>query len=67
MKNVERGPNTSTPDFSALVAHHRNYFRSGATRSAEWRKGQLIALRSMMKDHAEGFYAALWTDLRRRP
>jgi aldehyde dehydrogenase (NAD+) len=55
----------STPDFGALVARHRNYFRSGATRSAEWREGQLIALRSMMKDHAEDFYAALWTDLRR--
>ncbi len=53
------------PDFGALVARHRNYFRSGATRSAEWREGQLVALRSMMKDHAEDFYAALWTDLRR--
>jgi aldehyde dehydrogenase (NAD+) len=61
----EGGSNTSTPDFGALVARHRNYFRSGATRSAEWRQGQLIALRSMMKDHAEDFYAALWTDLRR--
>ena len=62
-RNVERG--SSTPDFGALVAHHRNYFRSGTTRSAEWREGQLTALVSMMKDHAEDFYAALWTDLRR--
>ena len=61
--NVEGG--SSTRDFSGLVAHHRNYFRSGATRSAEWRHNQLIALRSMMQDHAEDFYAALWTDLRR--
>src|SRR5438093_2440182 len=53
------------PDFGALVARHRNYFRSGATRSAEWREGQLIALRRMMKEHAEDFYAALWADLRR--
>ena len=29
----------STPDFSALVARHRNYFRSGATRPVEWREG----------------------------
>src|SRR3954469_15785502 len=55
----------STPDFSALVARHRTYFRTGATRSAEWREGQLTALRTMMTDHAEDFYAALWTDLRR--
>lgn len=52
-------------DFASLVTLHRNYFRSGATRSAEWRERQLIALRSMMKEHAEDFYAALWTDLRR--
>src|SRR3954454_758333 len=55
----------STPDFSALVARHRNYFRTGATRSADWREGQLTALRAMMTDRAEDFYAALWTDLRR--
>ncbi|HYU78334.1 MAG TPA: aldehyde dehydrogenase family protein [Vicinamibacterales bacterium] len=55
----------SMPDFGALVSRHRKYFLSGVTRSAEWRHSQLIALRSMMKDRAEDFYAALWTDLRR--
>jgi acyl-CoA reductase-like NAD-dependent aldehyde dehydrogenase len=55
----------TAPDFSALVARHRNYFRTGATRSAEWREGQLTALRTMMTDRAEDFYAALWVDLRR--
>src|SRR5438445_10677405 len=55
----------STLDFSALVSRHRNYFRSGATRPAEWRQGQLTALRVMMTEHAEAFYEALWTDLRR--
>jgi aldehyde dehydrogenase (NAD+) len=55
----------STRDFSSLVARHRNYFRSGATRSIEWRESQLIALRSMMQDHADDFYATLWADLRR--
>lgn len=55
----------STPDYSTLVARHRNYFRSGATRSAAWREAQLKALRAMMTDRAEDFYAALWTDLRR--
>ena len=52
-------------DFRSLVARHRSYFRSGATRPAEWRESQLIALRSMMKQHTEDFYAALWKDLRR--
>ena len=52
-------------DLKCLVARHRNYFRSGATRSAEWRESQLVALRSMIKEHAKEFYAALWADLRR--
>src|SRR5271165_5548774 len=55
----------STPDFSALVARHRTWFRTGATRSPEWREGQLTALRAMMTDRAEDFCAALWSDLRR--
>src|ERR1700677_1530380 len=55
----------STPDFSPLVARHRAYFRTGATRSTVWREGQLKALRAMMTDRAEDFHAALWTDLRR--
>src|SRR5258708_23779257 len=55
----------SPPDFSLLVAGHRNYFRTGVTRSADWREGQLTALRAMMTDRAEDFHAAMWTDLRR--
>jgi aldehyde dehydrogenase (NAD+) len=55
----------STPDFSALVARHRAYFRTGATRSTVWRQGQLTALRAMMTERAQDFHAALWTDLRR--
>src|SRR6185369_11530673 len=55
----------SSPAFSTLVARHRDYFRTGATRSAEWREGQLTALRAMVTDRAEDFHAALWTDLRR--
>jgi len=52
-------------DFGKLVASHRAFFQSGATRPVQWRENQLIALRTMMKDRAEDFYAALWTDLRR--
>ena len=48
-----------------MVTRHRNYFRSGATRSLDWRSYQLTALRAMMTDRAEDFYAAPWTDLRR--
>src|SRR6476661_403874 len=55
----------NTSNYSELVAGHRDYFLSGATRSAEWRESQLTALRAMMTDRAEDFYAALWTDLRR--
>src|SRR5258706_12558826 len=52
-------------DCRALICRHRNYFRSGATRSAEWRASQLAALKAMIENHAEDFYASLWTDLRR--
>src|SRR5438477_11900109 len=62
---VEPGSSNSSLDFGKLIAHHRAYFLSGVTRSAEWRDSQLRALRSMLKDHAEDFYAVLWSDLRR--
>src|ERR1700677_4756925 len=55
----------NTPDFSALLGRHRNYFRTGATRSAQWRERQLTALRDMMTERAEDFHSALWTSLRR--
>ncbi len=64
-RNIVQGSNAGVPDFGKLVADHRAYFLSGVTRSAEWRESQLRALHSMMKDHAEDFYAALWSDLRR--
>ena len=64
-KTVEPGSSNGSLDFSKLVADHRTYFLSGATRPVEWRESQLIALRSMLKDHAEDFYVALWSDLRR--
>src|SRR5580704_9014549 len=55
----------STPNYSTLLARHRTYFRTGVTRSTDWREGQLSAMKSMMTDRADDFYAALWTDLRR--
>src|SRR5712692_3275897 len=65
VKNFEPGSSNRGVDLGKLAADHRAYFQSGATRPLEWRESQLIALRSMMKDHAEDFYAALWSDLRR--
>src|SRR5207237_8574344 len=62
---VAPGPSNGSLDFGKLVAEHRAYFLSGVTRSVEWRESQLRALRSMMKDHAEDYYPALWSDLRR--
>src|SRR5438876_849579 len=62
---VLTGRSNGSLDFGKLVADHRAYFLPGVTRSAEWRESQLRALHSMMKDHAEDFYAALWSDLRR--
>ena len=55
----------STLDFGALVSRHRKYFQTGITRSVEWRESQLTALRTMMRDRDEEFYAALWADLHR--
>jgi acyl-CoA reductase-like NAD-dependent aldehyde dehydrogenase len=52
-------------DPGALVSRHRKYFHTGITRSAEWRESQLTALRAMVNEHADDFYAALWKDLRR--
>src|ERR1700693_1975860 len=64
-RNIAQGANAGIPDSSKLVANHRAYYLSGTTRPVEWRERQLIALRSMIRDHAEDFYAALWSDLRR--
>src|ERR1700693_3362921 len=65
-ETIPTGAETAkTPDLKGLATRHRNYFLSGATRSIEWRETQLTALRSMMKDRADDFYAALWKDLRR--
>lgn len=65
MKKHTESSKPHSGDFGAVVARHRSYFLSGKTRSAEWRESQLAALLSMMKQHAEEFYVALWKDLRR--
>ncbi len=53
------------PNYGTLVARHRAYFMSGATRSPEWREEQLKALSVMITENRDAMCAALWTDLRR--
>lgn len=55
----------TTSDYGAMVARHQDYFLTGATRSAEWRDRQLVAIQTMMTECAQDYYEALWKDLRR--
>ena len=53
------------PDYSALVAAQREFFLTGATRPASWRKAQLQAVKAMFTENRNELYDALWRDLRR--
>ena len=53
------------PDYSALVARQREYFLSGCTRPASWRKAQLETLKAMFTENHDELCDALWRDLRR--
>lgn len=52
-------------DYSALVASQREYFLSGSTRPARWRKAQLEAVKALFTENHDELCAALWKDLRR--
>jgi aldehyde dehydrogenase (NAD+) len=52
-------------DYSALVATQREFFLSGQTRSASWRRSQLGALKAMFQENHDELCDALWKDLRR--
>jgi aldehyde dehydrogenase (NAD+) len=52
-------------DYTDLVAGQREYFHSGATRPVEWRRRQLEALKALLADNRDRFFAALRQDLRR--
>jgi len=54
-------------DIPATVARLRETFKSGRTRSVEWRKQQLQALEKMMTDNEGAFMEALDKDLGRSP
>ena len=53
------------PDYSALVARQRDYFLSGVTRPAAWRKAQLEAVKALFTENHDELCEALWKDLRR--
>jgi aldehyde dehydrogenase (NAD+) len=52
-------------DYSALVATQREYFLSGQTRSASWRRSQLEALKALFQENHDELSDALCKDLRR--
>ena len=58
---------TSKPDIPATVGRLRDTFKTGRTRSVEWRKQQLHALEKMMVENEEAIAAALAEDLDRSP
>jgi aldehyde dehydrogenase (NAD+) len=59
--------NASTTDIPATVRRLRETFKSGRTRSLEWRKQQLQALEKMMVENEAAVAAALEQDLGRKP
>lgn len=62
-KNANRV--SSLPDYSAVVGRQREYFLSGQTRSASWRRSQLEALKALFQENHDELCNALWKDLRR--
>jgi aldehyde dehydrogenase (NAD+) len=56
-----------TTDIPATVRRLRETFKSGRTRSLEWRKQQLQALEKMMVENEPALAAALEQDLGRKP
>jgi acyl-CoA reductase-like NAD-dependent aldehyde dehydrogenase len=55
----------SNPDYASLVARQREYFLSGATRPAAWRKARLKAVKALFTENHDELCEALWKDLRR--
>ncbi|HKH51303.1 MAG TPA: aldehyde dehydrogenase family protein, partial [Mycobacterium sp.] len=58
---------TSKPDIPATVGRLRDTFKTGRTRSVEWRKQQLHALEKMMVENEEAIAVAVAEDLDRSP
>jgi aldehyde dehydrogenase (NAD+) len=58
---------TPKPDIPGTVAHLRETFRTGRTKSIEWRKRQLEAMEKLVLENEEAIAAALEQDLGRKP
>jgi len=60
-------PASDTPDIPGTVRRLRETFKTGRTRSDEWRKQQLLALEKMMVENEGALMEALEKDLGRSP
>ena len=60
-------PASDTPDIPGTVRRLRETFKTGRTRSVEWRKQQLKALEKMMVENEGALMEALEKDLGRSP
>ena len=60
-------PTSAVPDIPGTVRRLRDTFKTGRTRSVDWRKQQLLALEKMMVENEPAIAAALEEDLGRGP
>ncbi len=61
------GTTATHSDIAKIVAHLRQTFSTGKTRSIEWRRAQLRGLEKMMAENEPAIAAALEKDLDRSP
>src|SRR5258708_20689389 len=57
----------NNPDLTKELLPLRQYFQSGATRSYDWRKQQLLLLKQAILQHEDEINQALYTDLKKSP
>jgi acyl-CoA reductase-like NAD-dependent aldehyde dehydrogenase len=55
----------AVPDYSSLIARQREYFLTGSTRPAAWRRAQLQSVKALFTENHDELCEALWKDLRR--
>jgi len=58
-------PNVQPEDIGVLIAEVREGFRSGKTRSLEWRRQQLLQFRKMINENEQEFLEAIRSDIGR--
>ena len=65
--DTETSETGTVESFTELVDSLRSTFRSGRTRSVDWRREQLRAMHQMLVEHEADFVEALHADLGRPP